>query len=543
MGNHGQRQERDDVGERGAPNLAPTSRTQLPDRATDPHSLRPATAVPPVPDPMAIRTPILASLAALAVCSASTFGGTPGAPLIPGQATVRVVDQAHLQQCIASLGKQFRSVAVIDSVPGHEIYLLSYALTARQDADQVNAALVALQANSTILWGELNYGAQTAEGKTDSLWVSQLTIGAEQFTQQYAWNIIQLPVAHTRSTGLGTRIAILDTGIDASHPLLAGRVSPTSLSLVGKLPATVEVSDGVDADGDGNASEMLGHGTFMAGLITGIAPDATLYSVRVLDDDGYGDLFKITKGAYWAIDQGVDVINLSLGSTYNGHGLEDAATDAENLGIMLVAAAGNENHEKPREYPACNNHVVGVAATDWLDIKAPFSNYNDRLLLSAPGDSLSLGNGEADPSKSIISIVPGGGYAWWEGTSASTAMVSATAALIRAQHPEWPNAATAIDKIVGEILTTIESTSAPLDGDNPAYQGLLGVGRIDAGAAALLGPIQPPVGDLDFDGQVGSSDLSILLGAWGACPDCRADINSDGMVDAGDLAALLGHWG
>jgi subtilisin family serine protease len=470
-------------------------------------------------------------------------GGAGDAPIIPGEVTVRVADPAQLAQCVAALGSQFESVRAIDEVPGRNIHLLTYGLTGNQTTQDVETTIAALVANQTILWGELNYGAQTAEGKTDSLWVSQLTIGDEQYAEQYAFGLLGLDLAHTKSRGFGTVIAVLDTGIDASHPALAGRVLDGGLSLVGLLSPNVEVIDGIDSDNDGNPAEMHGHGTFVAGLISAVAPDAKLLSVRVLDDDGYGDLFRITKGMFWAIDQGVDVINMSLGSTYKGQGAEDAALEAEMKGIAVVAAAGNQNIEKPREYPACDNHVVGVASTDWIDLKAPFSNYNDRLALSAPGDTLIFGSGLADPTKAIVSTTPGGGYAFWEGTSLSTAFVSGTIALVRAQHPEWPTPTVPSAQIVPTMLATIGATSAPLDGDNPNYEGLLGVGRIDAGAAVLVGPPQPKPGDINLDGSVDSADLAVLLGAWGPCQNCLADIDQDGAITATDLSLLLGAWG
>ncbi|MBL9121243.1 MAG: S8 family serine peptidase [Phycisphaerae bacterium] len=481
-------------------------------------------------------------LALLAPVAVAWAGGGPQDPAIDGEASIRVVDDAHLQQCLAQLAKQFPAVAVLDTVPGRNIHLLGYSLNGRQSDDTFLQALTVLQAKQTILWGELNYGAQTAEGKTDSLWVSYSGIGGSQYESQYAWSVIGLSAAHDRTTGYGTVVAVLDTGIDASHPALAGRVLPLGYSVVGKLPATVEVADSIDVDGDGNPAEMFGHGTFVAGLIAGVAPDAKLLAVRVLDDDGYGDLYRITKAMFWAIDQKVDVINMSLGSTYKGAGMEEAAIEAWSAGIAVVGAAGNLNLEKPREYPACDSHAIGVAATDELDLKAPFSNYNDKLALSAPGDTKFLPNGEADPTKSMISAIPGGGWATWEGTSLSTALVSGTLALVRAQHPEWPNTSVPIDQVVDQTLWALASTAEPLNGNNPQYEDLLGVGRISAGAAAALGPIQPKPGDIDLNGVVGASDIAVLLGAWGQCVGCAADLNHDGMVNAMDLSILLGLW-
>jgi subtilisin family serine protease len=470
-------------------------------------------------------------------------GANADDPVIVGQATVRVTGPLQLQQAIAILTTQFPAVVVVDSIPGRDIHLIGYGLGRGQTADTFQSALTALQTGQVIRWGELNYGAQTAEARTDSLWVSNGSLGTNQYQSQYAWPVIGLNAAHQRTTGYGTVVAVLDTGIDASHPALAGKVLQQNYSLVGTLPATVEVADAIDIDGDGNPAEMFGHGTFIAGLIAAVAPDAKLLAVRVLDDDGYSDLYRITKAMYWAIDQRVDVINMSLGSTYKGQGIEDATTDAETVGIAVVGAAGNLNLEEPEEFPACESSAIGVASTDELDLKASFSNFNAKLELSAPGDTKLLPNGTPDFTKAMISCVPGGGFAWWEGTSLSTALVSGAVALVRAQHPEWPNPSVPEAQIVTQILDTLSTTAEPLNGNNPDYENLLGAGRISVGAAAALGPIQPKPGDLNFDGSVGAADLAIILGAWGQCAFCPADLNVDGNVDATDLSILLGLWG
>ena len=137
--------------------------------------------------------------------------------------------------------------------------------------------------------------------------------------------------------------------------------------------------------------------------------------------------------------------------------------------------------------------------------------------------------------------MPGGGYAVWRGTSFSTAFVSGAAAIVRAQHPEWPDASTPLDAIVPAIEEVLFASAVPLDGLNPAYEGMLGAGRLDCAAATLLGPPQPRPADLDFDGVVGAADLALLLGAWGSSGP--GDLDHSGTVGAADLALLLGAWG
>jgi thermitase len=489
------------------------------------------------------RTTLLSCLAV--ACMSSALHAQVEDPLVPNELMVRVTSKAGLNACLKALSAQFGGVGVLDSITSRQIHLISYSLTPRQSDDQVAALLNSLTANGTLVWGELNYEGQAAEGKTDSLWVSQVNIDFSGYQSQYAIEQIGLGPAHERSTGFGVVVAVLDTGLDAKHPLLAGSIAGGGVNLVSRAPATVDVGDGIDNDGDTLVDEMVGHGTFVAGLIRLVAPDAKLLPVTVLNSEGVGDAFTIGKGLFYAIDNGVDVINMSLGSTYRSAIVEDATQEAEGVGIVVVGAAGNWNHEDPQEYPACDGASFGVAAVNRLDIKAPFSNFNDKLDFSAPGHSELIAGSttEFDPTKSIISSVPGGEVAVWRGTSFATAFVSGAAALIRAQHPSWPDDDVTADHIVPAIEWALGSTAVPLNNGNPAYEDMLGYGRIDLAAATKLGPVQPTPGDLDGDGAVGSADLALLLGAWGGCAGCAADISQDGSVGSDDLAILLGNWG
>lgn len=466
----------------------------------------------------------------------------PDDPIVPGEAMVRVARPAQLEACVAALQAQFPKVAVVDAIPGRETYLIGYGLGPGQTPQSVDALLAGLALDGTILWGELNYEGQTGEGRTDSLWVSQVDLGAETYAEQYAFDLLGLGFAHGQSTGYGVVVAVLDTGVDASHPLLAGSIASGGASFVNESPSTGDLGDGVDNDGDGLVDEMAGHGTFVAGLIRLTAPAARLLPVTVLNSDGIGTSWGIAKGLYHAIDAGVHVVNMSLGSTYHAKAVEEAASEARAKGILVVAAAGNVDLEKPREYPACDSAAFGVAATDRFDVKAPFSNYNDKLDLSAPGHSELVG-GSFDVAASVISTVPGGGFAVWKGTSFSTAFVSGAAALVRAQHPDWPSATVPAALIVPTIVEVLSASSVAIDDLNPAYEEQLGAGRLDCAAATALGPPQPPPGDLDFDGTVDAVDLAILIGAWGSCRGaCIADLDFDGQVGAADLTILLGAW-
>jgi subtilisin family serine protease len=134
-------------------------------------------------------------------------------------------------------------------------------------------------------------------------------------------------------------------------------------------------------------------------------------------------------------------------------------------------------------------------------------------------------------------------YAVWSGTSFATAFASGTAALVRAQHPEWPSATTPLEEIRSTLMNTLGSTGAPINALNPGFAGLLGASRISAVNAVAVGPIAPLIADVNADGNVDAADLSLILALWGTLGAAtRSDIDASGEVDAADLSLLLAHW-
>ncbi len=474
-------------------------------------------------------------------------GGVPVVfedPPVPGRVIVRTTSDENLATFLDNFSGQYEDVAVSRSIDSRRIYLISYLLGSGQTLLEVQAFLDGQVGQGTLKWGELVYQGQAAEGKTDELWTAQIGVGTRQFEQQYSWNLIDVSLAQSKSRGGGTVIAVLDTGVDATHPLFEGAVKAQyGWNVLTDSDATFEslAAPPTDSDNDGLFNEMVGHGTFVAGLIHHMAPEASIMPVTVLDTNGVGDTFSIIAGMYYAIDHGVEVINMSLGSTYRMIGVEEAVAEAYGLGIIVVAAAGNFNVDDPRENPATISESIGVAATDSDDIKAPFSNYHPKLDLCAPGHSKKMAgnNSKFDPAKSIVGPVPNNGYAIWKGTSFSTPMVAAAAALIRSQHPEWSaDAATSI-----QVLTALQAGSVDIYPKNPDYEDdeSLGQGRLHVGNAVNAGPVAPQVGDLNADGIIDGGDLGILLSAWGAVHS-SADLDGNGKVDGGDIGILLAAW-
>jgi len=482
-------------------------------------------------------------------------------PPLPEAVSIRLAPGWDIASFLVLVDPVLPGMTVLDAIESRQTYLLD--LPPGTNEDLVEAIFdddYVLDPNNPVrplVWSDLCYLAQAAESRTGSVYVTfQAPDAGNTFPRQYPADLLGLDSAHANSIGHGVTVAVLDTGVDDTHPVLAGRVLPSGFNFVSMSSDTRERSDGIDNDGDGRIDEAFGHGTFMSGLIVLTAPETNILPVVVLDDDGNSDDFRLAKGMYYAIDHGVEVINLSLGSTYDAEAVQDAIEEANSHGIMVVGAAGNAGtgNEDLQQYPATTGETLGVAAVNSADARAAFTNYNEELFISAPGASPSLVGGDpnlVDASTSILGPIPGGGYAWWEGTSLSTAFVSGTVALIRAQHPEWTWTACDGDsaspaeiprKILSCIETVLESTALPInEPDGDVRQGM-GVGRIDAaGAAALAGPA-PTQGDLNHDGQVSIADLGLFLSDFGKVHS-SADLDGSGHVGLVDLGLLLQHFG
>ena len=223
------------------------------------------------------------------------------------------------------------------------------------------------------------------------------------------------------SVGAGVTIAVVDTGVDASHPDLAGRV----------LPGCRFLNTG--STGQLGANDDYGHGTHVAGIaaaltdngrgIEGAAPGARILPVKVLDGQGQGYSSDIANGVVWAANNGAQVINLSLGGPSAGTAMAAAIGYARLHGVTVVAAAGNSALDgNAPMYPGASPGVIGVAAVDSNMQHATFSNTGSYIDLAAPGVG-------------IISTVPGGSYASWSGTSMATPYVAAAAAIVKAARP------------------------------------------------------------------------------------------------------------
>jgi subtilisin family serine protease len=265
---------------------------------------------------------------------------------------------------------------------------------------------------------------------------------------QAAYRQVNLGTVLQTTRGAGVIVAVLDTGVDASHPSLKGHL------MTGFNTFAPETVPSDIADGTGN--QVVGHGTMVAGIIARLAPNATILPIRVLDGDGSGSVLKTVAGVRYAVGHGARVLNLSLGGILRSAALEQAIQEAQAAGCVVVAAAGNAASTTP-QYPAAYKDVLNVAALDAQNRKASFSNYGSSISLGAPG----IG---------IYSTYVGGGYAAWSGTSFAAPFVSAAAALTLSAHPDWSG-----PKVGQRLWQTAESINAI----NKSLGGQLGKGVLD----------------------------------------------------------------
>ncbi|GAA2712728.1 MULTISPECIES: type VII secretion-associated serine protease mycosin [Streptomyces] len=302
-------------------------------------------------------------------------------------------------------------------------------------------------------------------------------------TQEWALDSLRVQDAWRTTKGAGITVAVLDTGVDETHPDLRGRVLPGK-DLVGFGAEPGERAWARHGTAMAGIIAGRGHGDGDADGVVGVAPQARILPVRVILEDGDPARSRargargsaLADGIRWAADHGADVINLSLGDdsdTAHPEPREDAAVQyALRKGAVVVASAGNggENGDHV-SYPAAYPGVIAVAAVDRYGNRAPFSTRRWYATVSAPGVDVVI----ADPDRRY--------YEGW-GTSAAAAFVSGTAALLKAARPGLTAAQ------VRRVLTAT-AKDAPDGGRSDD----LGAGLIDPAAAlarARALPADPP---------------------------------------------------
>lgn len=335
--------------------------------------------------------------------------------------------------------------AVRSQLTHSNVYL--FDLPPGTDAEEAAATL---EQTSGVEYAHPNYTLASSHPVQASYPFSDLqAIG--DYSNQAAAADLNLTMLHTLGTGADEVVAVIDGGIDNTHPLLHGHIVPGHDYIDGDLEAFDEPG--------GDAS---GHGTFVAGVIHLIAPDASIRPYRVMTPAGNGDGFTLAKAIERAVDDGCDVINISLVLNNRHMAVTEAVQYAQEHDVMVAAAAGNAGVEQA-SFPAAETPALAIAAVDSNSYLADFSEYGTHIALCAPGTN-------------IYSSYQDHYNAWWSGTSFATPFVSGLAAVLAAINP---------DADASQIAAAMANTAVNVDAKQPAKTGKLGFGIIDPYAAAL----------------------------------------------------------
>ena len=438
-------------------------------------------------------------LSALAFGPAFAGGGSGGsAGSVAGEILVKLRTQAALP---ALLSPPY-SLVKLSQFGLRPIYRMQVPSGTTVDA----ASQALLAGNADVLLAEPNYVHQSPEARRNQIWA----VGSPSaYTAQWAPQAIHLANAQRFATGVGVRVAVLDTGVDLTHPALAGKLLPGKDFVDG---------DNDPSEGGTTANLGFGHGTHVAGLIALAAPGAKIMPLRILDPDGVGNVWALSEALLYAIDpdgnpatdDGVHVINLSLGTLnrtrvlstiakianceaddatdpttdFSDSGYDDDKARCGNFkGVVIVAAAGNSGTDSVKEYPAAEgvHGLISVGASNEAQNLAIFSNRGSWVNVVAPGEGIT--------STFPITGTSPSGYATWSGTSMAAPLVAGTVALLRGNEPTLKPV---------DVVDRILRSATPLIGTN--------LRQIDAAAIA-----EPCRLDIVGDGKTLATTDGLIL--------------------------------
>ncbi len=317
------------------------------------------------------------------------------------------------------------------------------AKTDVRDAGILRRSLTALNAdavqtpvkNTAGLWDAVTNGDRTASGIAhvwlDGVRKASLDKSVPQIGAPTAWQ--------AGYTGKGVKVAVLDTGVDTTHPDLKNQVVESR--------NFTTAADAGDHFGHGThvASIVAGTGAKSGGKYKGVAPDAKLLNGKVLDDSGFGDDSGILAGMEWAAAQGASVINLSLGG-YDTPGIDPLEAEVNKLsaekGVLFAIAAGNEGPQSVGS-PGSADAALTVGAVDKKDVLADFSSTGPRNGdgavkpdVTAPGVDITAAAAKGSVIDQEVGEKPEG-YLTISGTSMATPHVAGAAAILKQEHPDW----------------------------------------------------------------------------------------------------------
>lgn len=384
-----------------------------------------------------------------------------------GEERVRYLVQWQSEVGIAALPN---SVFAIDT---YQMWPLDWQII-EVDAENAGALLAELQNDPRVGAITIDYPLELTYSPNDPAYSDGTQWALQRIGSDIAWEF---------SRGQGITVAIVDSGIDATHPDLVG-----------------QLVDGYDfVTNSSAASDPCGHGTHVAGIvaavadngigIAGVAPDARLMPVRVIGDACTGTYSRLIQGILYAVDQGAQVIVITSGATFNHAGLRDAIRYARSQNVLVVASAGNRGNENPF-YPGSFEESFTVAGTDEGDGRYLNSTHGSQIDVSAPATSIYSTYSRPDTGPT---------YAYMTGTSMAAPLVGGIAALVLALDPNMS---------VADLETVLRQTTDDLG--EPGWDKYYGWGRINAWRAAAV--VSPAAGNV----KLGNARIPVMAAFTGA---------------------------
>ena len=367
---------------------------------------------------------VVATVFALGFLLQSVSQAQTDVEMVPGEILVKFNAGADVRNIHAANGT--RTLEVIPRINVHVVGL-------GHGVDPI-AAVERFNKNPNVEYAEVN-------GLYYVIHTSGVSVPNDTYFDSDQWNMYSINATSAWYVTKGSntvKIAILDTGIQSNHEDLSGKVV---LSKNYSKSRTLQ--------------DKYGHGTHVAGIaaaatnngkgVAGVGYNCSLMNVKVLNDKGSGTWSGIANGIIWAADNGAKVINMSLGGYTGSSTLENAVNYAWGKGVVVVAAAGNEETNTPL-YPAYYGNVIAVAATDFLDELAYFSTFGNWVDVAAPGDFI----------PSTYPLPYPYNYVYLSGTSMASPHVAGLACLLASQGRSRDNIRAAIEN------TTLYKGSYPI---------------------------------------------------------------------------------
>jgi serine protease len=472
------------------------------------------------PSPSQMTTSPVTMSTDIAVVPLETIGDKPD--IVPGEVVIRLetapafealearrgrdgvmatgidgIDQLNRQFGVTSFDPVIKPVAQavgesVDSMAVREPAMLGlYVATLGPQVD-VNQAISAYAAQPEVVYAEPNYYVYAADVPAAPL---TFTPDDPYFSLQWNLNAIQAPRAWDVSDGENVVVAVLDSGI-AYEDYQQYRQAPD-------LQETRFIAGYDFVNNDAHPNDDGGHGSHVAGTIAqstnnavgvaGVAYNATLMPVKVLNARGQGSFDALAQGIIFAADHGARVINMSLSGRKTSQLLVDAINYATDKGVLIVAAAGNSGGAV--EYPAAYDRVLAVGSVEFQQQRAQYSNYGPQVSVVAPGgDTHADINGDGYPDGVLQQTFTPGDYStfqlkYMEGTSMAAPHVAGVAALLFAFNP-----GASADQVRQAIESTAMDLGAPGRDDDYGYglvQAAAALQSLGAGLEPTPTPTQP----------------------------------------------------